>query len=129
MAARRAQTTADPSVNDPAGGHIAAITGLDDFGFQPNNVAPTDGDGNAIAPLPLPANATSNWFFFESQCFRGTETHTFKTAPGVTPAHTATYSGNRYAADISNNALGHRAPCGYQPSELHTADTLNTLYA
>jgi subtilase family serine protease len=92
-------------------------------------VAPTDGDGNAIAPLPLPANATSNGFFFESQCFRGTETHTFKTAPGVTPAHTATYSGNRYGADISNNALGHLAPCGYQPSEIQTAYNMNSLYA
>src|SRR5260370_40775915 len=93
--APRPWNTADPSVNDPAGGHIAAITGPDDLGFQPNNVAPTDGDGNAIAPVPLPANATSNGAFFESQCFRAPETHTFKTAPGVTPPHPATYSGNR----------------------------------
>src|SRR5260370_3436725 len=116
MAARRAQTTADPSVNDPAGGHIAAITGLDDFGFQPNNVAPTDGDGNAIAPLPLPANATSNGFFFESQCFRGTDTHTFKTAPAVTPAHTAPYAANRHRADVSTNALGRISACASEPS-------------
>ncbi len=121
--------TGDPNINDAAGAHVSAISGLDDFGFAPNNVAPTDGDGNAIAPLPLPANATSNGFFFESQCFRATETHTFKTAPGVTPAHTATYSGNRYGADISNAALGHLAPCGYQPSELHTAYNMNALYA
>src|SRR6266851_2917802 len=46
--------TGDPSVNDAAGAHVAAVTGLDDFGFVPNNVAPTDGDGNTIAPLPLP---------------------------------------------------------------------------
>src|SRR5258708_5312236 len=121
--------TADPSINDAAGAHVAAISGLDDFGFAPNNVAPTDGDGNAIAPLPLPANPTSNGFGLESQCFRATETHTFKTAPGVTPAHTATYSGNRYGADIANTQLGHRAPCGYQPSELHTAYNMNALYA
>src|SRR5260370_24720762 len=120
--------TGDPSVNDAAGAHVAAVTGLDDFGFVPNNVAPTDGDGNTIAPLPLPANATSNGFFFESQCFRATETHTFKTAPGVTPAHTATYSGNRYGANISNTSLGHLAPCGYQPSELHTAYNMKPLY-
>jgi subtilase family serine protease len=120
--------TGDPSVNDAAGAHVAAITGLDDFGFAPNNIAATDGDGNTIAPLPLPANATSNGFFFESQCFRATETHTFKTAPGVTPAHTATYSGNRYGANISNTGLGHLAPCGYQPSELHTAYNMKPLY-
>jgi len=118
----------DPSVNDAAGAHVAAVTGLDDFGFVPNNVAPTDGDGNTIAPLLLPANATSNGFFFESQCFRATETHTFKTAPGVTPAHTATYTGNRYGANISNTGLGHLAPCGYQPSELHTAYNMKPLY-
>src|SRR5258708_16700315 len=105
------------------------MAGVGDLGFQPNNVAPTDGEGNAIAPVPLPANATSNGAFFESQCFRAPETHTFKTAPGVTPAHTATYSGNRYGADISNNALGHLAPCGYQPSEIQTAYNMKSLYA
>ena len=120
--------TSDPSINDASGAHVAAISGMDDLGFAPNNVAPTDGDGNAIAPLPLPANVTSNGFFFESQCFRATETHTFKTATGVTPAHTATYSGNRFGADISNAQPPHLAPCGYQPSELHTAYNMNPLY-
>src|SRR5260370_35418072 len=94
--APRPWNTADPSVNDPAGGHIAAITGLDDFGFQPNNVAPTDGDGNAIAPLPFPANPTSNGFFFGSQCFRGPETNPFIKPPAVRPPHTATYSANPF---------------------------------
>src|SRR5215469_10222428 len=36
--------TADPSVNDASGAHIAAITGMDDYGFQPHVVQPTDSD-------------------------------------------------------------------------------------
>jgi subtilase family serine protease len=116
--------TGDPNISDASGAHVAAITGMDDLGFAPNNVAPTDGDGNAIAPVPLPANVTSNGFFFESQCFRAPETHTFKSA-----AHKATYTGNRFGADINNTHLGHLAPCGYQPSELHTAYNVNSLYA
>src|SRR5260370_8040275 len=57
--------TGDPNINDAAGAHVAAISGLDDFGFTPHNVPPTDGDGNPIAPPPLPPNATSNPFLLQ----------------------------------------------------------------
>jgi subtilase family serine protease len=43
--------------------------------------------------------------------------------------NTATYTGNRYGADITNTALGHLASCGYQPSEVQTAYNFNPLYA
>ncbi len=113
--------TANPSVNDSSGGLIAAVTGLDDFGFQPTAVRPNGPDGT-LAPIPL--SSTSNGFFFASQCFLGPQSVTF-TGGG----NTATYSGSRYGADISNTALGTLAPCGYQPSEVQTAYNMNPLYA
>jgi subtilase family serine protease len=116
--------TADPNVNDPSGAHVAAISGMDDYGFQPTNVRPVDADGNSLASVPL-SSAGPNGAFFESQCFRGVETQTFKNTSTST---TATYNGNRYGADISNNNLGHLPPCGYQPSELHAAYNMNALY-
>ena len=113
--------TADPSVNDAAGAHVAAVSGMDDYGFQPANMRPVGPDGTAAAPMPLASGA--NGLFFESQCFRGTQTQTF--TAGTT---SATYSGNRYGSDITNSNLGHLPPCGYQPSELHTAYNMNGLY-
>ena len=114
--------TSDPVINDSAGGLVAAVTGLDDYGFEPRFVFPTMPDGD---PLPMRSLASApNGLFFESQCFRPVETDVF-TSSGVT----ATYTGNRYGADITNTALGHLAPCGYQPSEVQSAYGLNPLYA
>jgi subtilase family serine protease len=112
----------DPKVNGGAGGLIAAVTGLDDYGFQPMIARALDPDGKPVAPVPL--NATSNGAFFESQCFRAPETDSF-TGGG----NTATYTGNRYGADITNTTLGHLAPCGYQPSEMQTAYDMTPLYS
>lgn len=113
--------TANPNINDPSGAHVAAISGMDDYSFQPTLVHPT-GTGEAYTPIAVGSNP--NGLFFESQCFRGVQSHTF-TATGVS----ATYSGNRYGADISNSSLGHLAPCGYQPSEMQTAYNMNPLYS
>lgn len=113
--------TADPSVNDTSGGLIAAITGLDDFGFQPTAMRQTSPDGAPINPIPL--TSSSNGFFFESQCFRGVQTVNFSGG-----GNTATYTGNRYGADITNTQLGHLASCGYQPSEVQTAYNMTPLY-
>ena len=112
---------ADPKVNGTAGGLIAAVTGLDDYGFQPMVVRPSGPDGKPVASIPL--SVSSNGAFFESQCFRAPETDTF--AGG---GNTATYTGNRYGADITNNTLGHLPPCGYQPSEMQTAYDMTPLY-
>jgi subtilase family serine protease len=115
--------TADPSVDKSSGGHIAAVTGLDDFGFEPLYALPTDPAGK---PLPMrPVSVTPQGVFFEGQCFRGVQTQTFSNAAADT---TATYTGNRYGADIANDQLGHLAPCGYQPAELQTAYGLNSLF-
>lgn len=112
---------ADPTITDNSGGLIEAITGLDDYGFQPMIVRPNGPDGAPAASIPL--NVASNGLFFESQCFRSPETQAF-TGGG----NTATYTGNRYGSDISNTAYGHLAPCGYQPSELQTAYNMTALY-
>jgi len=112
---------ADPSVTDNAGGLIDVVTGLDDYGFQPTSMRPMGPDGAPIAPIPL--TSSSNGLFFQSQCFRGVQTVTF-TGNG----NTATYTGLRYGADITNTALGHLASCGYQPSEVRTAYNFNPLY-
>ena len=113
---------ANPSVNSTAGGLIAAVTGLDDYGFQPMIARASGPDGTPFKPVPL--SVSSNGVFFESQCFRAPETQTF-TGGG----NTATYTGNRYGADITNNSLGHLPPCGYQPSEMQTAYNMTPLYS
>lgn len=115
--------TADPNINDPSGAHVAAISGMDDFGFQPTLVHPVAA-GETYTPIAV--GSGSNGLFFESQCFRGVQSQTFKSTATKT---TASYTGNRYGADISNNTLGHLAPCGYQPSEMQTAYNMNSLYS
>lgn len=112
---------ADPSVNGTSGGHIAAITGMDDFGFQTNVVQASNPDGTPTSFRPL-AKSTPSGLFFEGQCFRDVETDTF-TGGG----NTATYTGNRYGSDITSG-FGHLPPCGYSPSELQTAYNMTPLY-
>jgi subtilase family serine protease len=113
----------NPSINDPAGNHVAAITGLDDYGFQPQHARPLGPDGTVAPPVPL-STVGADGAFFERACFRGVESHTFSGA-GVT----ATYSGNRYGADITNTTLGHLAPCGFSPGDVRAAYDMNPLYA
>jgi subtilase family serine protease len=114
--------TGDPSVTDSNGGLIAAVTGIDDYGFQPTILRAKETDGTISQNIPL--SQLPNGFFFEGQCFAmAPETHTF-TQPGTT----AVYSGNRFGSDITNNTLGHLAPCGYQPSEMYTAYNMNAAF-
>ena len=112
----------DPSMG-AVGAHVAAVTGLDDYGFQPNHVAGREPDGTPFPMVPV-ASLAPNGFFFEGHCLFGVQTQTF-TGTGVS----ATYTGNRYGADINNTALGTLPPCGYQPSEMQTAYNMNALYA
>ncbi len=113
---------ADPSVSDFVGGNIAAVTGLDTFGFQPANVRPISPDGEPYAMRAL--SNGPNGTFFAADCFRPPETHTFSKG-----SDTATYTGNRYGADITNSTLGTLPPCGYSPQEVQTAYNLTPLYS
>jgi subtilase family serine protease len=114
---------ANPSVGKSVGAHVAAITGMDDYGFRPALVRPIDADGNPLGAVPLGSVVSPNGVFFEGQCFRGIETHTFTQG-----SNSATYTGNRYGSDITNNNLGHLPPCGYAPAEMQTAYNLKPLY-
>ena len=100
---------------------MAAITGLDDYGFQPNVALPSSPDGSPVTPMPVTSSPSG--MFFEGQCFRGVQTHTFKSS-----STTAIYTGNRFGSDITSG-VGHLPPCGYQPSELQTAYGLDDVYA
>jgi len=113
--------TSDPSINDSSGNHVAAITGLDDYGFEPQNVRPVGPDGQPYARLPLAA-ATPNGAFFAHECFRPPETQTFTYSNA-----TATYSGNRYGSDITSD-VPNLPPCGYQPSEVQSVYNMQPLY-
>ncbi|HLX35229.1 MAG TPA: S53 family peptidase [Candidatus Limnocylindrales bacterium] len=113
---------ADPTITDTAGGNIAAISGLDDFGFSPTNVPASMPDGSTTF---RPLTKSPNGFFFSPECFRAPETDVFTSS---SPSVTATYTGNRYGQDITNNTLGNLPPCGYQPSELYTAYGMNDVF-
>lgn len=113
--------TGNPSVNDSSGNHVAAITGLDNYGFQPQNVSPVGPDGRPYARQPL-ATGTPNGAFFAHDCFRAPETHTFTDSSA-----TATYSGNRYGSDITSD-VPNLPPCGYQPSEVQSVYNMQPLY-
>jgi subtilase family serine protease len=113
---------ADPSISDPSGAYVAAITGMDDMGYEPTIRQREQLDGSPSQRIPL--SQLPNGFVFEGNCFgMKPETHTFS-ASGVN----ATYSGNRFGADINNTTLGHIAPCGYQPSEMYTAYNMKSAF-
>ncbi len=113
----------NPSTDDIPGARIAAITGLDDFGFEPMFARPKDANGKPVPFTPLNKVAPRG-LFFEGHPFRPPETHTFTDS-----TDTATYTGNRYGSDITNTTLGHLPPQGYSPDEVQTAYKLKPLHA
>lgn len=121
--------TSDPSGNDAGMGLIAAVTGMDDLGFEPAYSFPVEDDPVNGQFYPLATGASPAGLFFESQCFTGVRTVTFpnNATPATVPQ--STYTGSRYGAPITNKQLGHLPSCGYQPSEVQTAYNMNALYA
>ncbi len=113
----------NPSTDDIPGARIAAITGLDDFGFEPTFARPKEANGKPVPFTPL-SKVGPGGLFFEGHAFRPPETHTFTDA-----TDTATYTGNRYGSDITNTTLGHLPPQGYSPDEVQTAYKLKPLHA
>lgn len=116
--------TSDPVIEGPAGSLVAAVGGLDNYGYKPHFVRPVDPETGAAFPA-VPLAAGPNGVFFEAQCFRKPEIRTFTTGGGL-PA--AIYFGNRYGADITNTQPGTLPPCGYAPGELQTAYNLTGVY-
>src|SRR5260370_13921247 len=119
--------TGDPGGNDSGFGLIAAITGMDDLGFEPALVIPVESDGTPAAMIPLGSNPDGR--FFESHCFTGVQTLTFPKNATASTVPQATYTGSVYGAPITNTQFGHLAPCGYQPSDVQTAYNMTPLYA
>ena len=116
--------TSDPLIEGPARSLVAAVEGMDDLKFQSHLVRPIDPDTNQpYSPISLGIRTPG--LFFEGQCFRPPEVDTFTTLGGLP---IATYTGNRYGADITNQQLGHLAPCGYSPTELHKGYKLDPVY-
>ncbi|HEV2285095.1 MAG TPA: S53 family peptidase, partial [Steroidobacteraceae bacterium] len=112
---------------------VAAVGGLSSLGADPAIAAvgrkasgsihtASEAEGFQMQGVPFNA-AQSNGLFFSAQCFFGTTTQSFS-GGGVS----ATYTGNRYGAPITNSTPGTLAPCGYQPSDLQTAYNLTPLY-
>ena len=110
---------------------VAAVGGLSSLGAEPQiaqvgrkgaTSIHTAADAEGLAPQGVPFNAQSSGLFFSAQCFYGTTTESFS-GGGVS----ATYTGNRYGAPITNGPPN-LAPCGYQPSDLQTAYNLTPLY-
>ena len=119
---------ANPSINDASGAHVAAISGLDDYGFEPANVHATEAaGGDGRIPVAKFSRTPPDGLFFEGQCFNqfGTESHAFTDGAGTT----ATYGpANRFGAPITNTALGALPPCGYAPQEMWTAYDMGAAF-
>ena len=101
---------------------VSHVGGLDDLRPQPRNVRPFDPDGR-YAPTRL--SASPHGLLFSAGCFRKPQTLQFTSSD---PPVTAVYSGNRYGQDITNTDPGTVAPCGFQPSDLQGAYSLDKLY-
>ncbi len=112
---------------------VAAVGGLSSLGAEPTVAAvgrkassgvhtAAEAEGFHMQGVPFNA-AQQNGLFFSAQCFFGNTTQSFS-GGGVS----ATYTGTRYGAPITNTAIGSLAPCGYQPSDLQTAYNLTPLY-
>jgi len=116
--------TGNPTVNSPAAAFIASVQGLHQVQMQPHYKLPLNPDtGEPVAAVPFAAKTPQVIAgpppsqFFENQCWRAVEAHTFTTG-GKTPL--SSYSGNRYGGPITGG-VGHLPPCGYEPAALQIA--------
>lgn len=103
---------------------VAAVTGLSDLKYQAYASPAVDwGTGQPYPGVPVKA-AGANGLTFSANCLRPTETHVFTTGASNTP--TATYTGNRYGADVGTPAPN-QPPCGYDAAEMQNAYGLTSL--
>ena len=110
-------TSSEPAVIGSASTVVAAVTGLSDLKYEAYASPAIDLEsGQPYAGVPVKA-AGANGVTFSANCLRPPETHVF-TTKGSTP--TATYTGNRYGADIDSPAPN-LPPCGYDAAEIQTA--------
>jgi subtilase family serine protease len=116
-------TSSEPTVSGGLGTVVAAVTGLSDLNYRAHVSPATDWEtGKPYAGLP-PSAAGANGLFFSADCLRPPETQVF-TTDGGTPS--ATYTGNRYGADIDSPAPN-LPSCGYDVAEIQNAYGLTSL--
>jgi subtilase family serine protease len=110
---------ADPSIADPAGAHVMAIEGLDDFSFVHHTIAQAGAiKGMAPATARTASAAAPAVTQAPMACITGPSSETY-TSGGALPS--ATYTGNFY----TKNPLG----CYYTPPQIQAAYGLTSLYA
>jgi subtilase family serine protease len=122
--------TSDVSITGPAAAFVGSVQGLHPVAMKPHSVRPVDpATGQPFPEVPLGAirpNVVSGpppSQFYENQCYRGVESHSFTTS-GKLPI--GVYSGNRYGGPITGGP-GHYPPCGYEPAALQIAYGLSPL--
>jgi subtilase family serine protease len=111
------------SVTGPASALVSTVQGLSDLGYQTNVNPAVDLDTGLPYAGVSPSAVGSDGLFFSGQCLRPPETQTFTTGGGFPKA---TYTGNRYGADITSG-VPNLPSCGYDAAEMQTAYGLNTL--
>jgi subtilase family serine protease len=121
--------TSDPHLEAAIADKIAYVGGLTTHQKTPYFTRQRDLDtGKTIEAQSFPPNGKTG--MYETNCFRGVETHAFAYAPapvaspspGVSPAPSpssgpvqASYTGNRYGSD-ANAVTPALPPCGYSPA-------------
>jgi subtilase family serine protease len=119
--------TSDPQLDGEIAGKVSYVGGLTSHKKRPFFSRQRDLDtGKVINAQPFAANGQMG--AYESNCFRGVETHDFAStgspavaATATTPATPATgpvkatYTGNRFGADANATAPS-LPPCGYAPA-------------
>jgi subtilase family serine protease len=113
-----------PTVAGAVGALVAAVQGLNDLSYRSHVSAARNLDtGLAYGGIPVTAAPGPDGVFFNADCLRAPELHTF-TTKGTFP--TATYFGNRYGSDITSGPPN-LPSCGYDAAEMHQAYGMNTL--
>ncbi len=114
----------EAAVVGPAAPLVAAVQGLSDLGYRSDAAPAFDPETRTPYAGVRPSAIGSDGLFFSADCLRSPQTITFTTGGGFP---TATYTGNRYGADITSG-IPNLPPCGYDAAEMQTAYRLNPLY-
>jgi len=114
----------EAAVVGPAAPLVAAVQGLSDLGYRSDAAPAFDPETHTPYAGVRPSAIGSDGLFFSADCLRSPQTITFTTGGGFP---TATYTGNRYGADITSG-IPNLPPCGYDAAEMQTAYRLNPLY-
>jgi subtilase family serine protease len=114
-----------PTASGAAAQLIAAVQGMSEHGYFADVSRAKDPETGKPYAGASPFSPGPDGLFFSADCLRPPQTVTFTTGGGFPKA---TYSGNRYGANITNKNPPNLAPCGYDAAEIQTAYGLNQLF-